>query len=161
MLVFWIATALFSHEDIKTVVNQSRLLISDGGYQALITSRVKLLGRKIERSNFRHFIGRLIATFIGLGWPNAPYDSQSGFKMFLITNDLQAAISKEFQTKWFFDLEIISSLRDKAIYELPLNEWTEVKGSHLDLMSTLVVSREILKVRRVVRKNRKNYNWTL
>ena len=146
----------FSQDDLQAIIEQSRrLLIDGGGYEALISSRVKLLGRKIERSNFRHIVGRLIATFISLGWPNAPYDSQSGFKMFLVTNDLQATISKEFQTKWFFDLEILSSLRIGAIYEFPLNEWTEVNGSHLDLTSIVGVLREVLKVRRVVKKNRK------
>jgi len=145
----------FSQEDIQTVINQSsRLLSNEGGYEALITSRVKLLGRKIERSNFRHFIGRLIATFISLGWPNAPYDSQSGFKMFLLTNELQFVISREFQTKWFFDLEILSSLRIGTIYEFPLNEWTEVNGSHLDLTSIVRVLSEVLKVRRIIKKNK-------
>lgn len=145
----------FSQDDISTVIDQSsRLLIDGRRYEAFISSRVKLLGRKIERSNFRHVVGRLIATFISFGWPNAPYDSQSGFKMFLVTDDLQAAISKEFQTKWFFDLEILSSLRIGTIYEFPLNEWTEVNGSHLDLSSIVGVLREVLKVRRVIRKNR-------
>jgi len=147
----------FSHSDILNGIQLSNEVLVQGNYEALISSRVKMLGRKIERSELRHFIGRLIATLISFGWSESPYDSQSGFKMFLMTDNLERIISKEFKTKWFFDLEILSGLQSGSIYEYPLNEWREINGSHLDFTSAPRIISEVFKVRNIIKTNRREW----
>jgi dolichyl-phosphate beta-glucosyltransferase len=147
----------FGHSDILAGIELSHEVLVQGNYEALISSRVKMLGRKIERSELRHFIGRMIATLISIGWNESPYDSQSGFKMFLVTDNLQRIFSKEFKTKWFFDLEILSALQSGSIYEYPLNQWTEINGSHLDFTSAPRIISEVLKIRRIIKTNRKEW----
>jgi len=105
-------------------------------------ARVKLLGRKIERNEFRHYAGRVFATFVSLVLDLPIYDSQCGAKMFRADAKLERILSKQFKSRWTFDVELIARLikylkntnKDSAqtiIYEIPINIWTDVKGSKL------------------------------
>ncbi len=107
-------------------------------------SRVMLLGRKIKRSSFRHYIGRVFATFVSLVLDLRIYDSQCGAKIFCADAELESIISKKFKSKWIFDVELLARLIKyhkkinkyspyDIIYELPLNNWVDVKGSKLKL----------------------------
>ena len=49
------------------------------GERALFASRVKMLGRRVERSALRHYCGRLFASIVGLNISPDIYDSQCGF----------------------------------------------------------------------------------
>ena len=103
-------------------------------YRTIIGSRVKLAGRKIQRSNLRHYLGRAIATFICRGWALAPYDTQSGFKIFTFDSYFIEAMSRSFVTSWFFDIEIIlrlEKMNSLGIWEIPLTEWSEIEGSNI------------------------------
>lgn len=107
-------------------------------------SRVKLLGRQIERSELRHYIGRIFATSVSIMLKLPIYDSQCGAKIFRTGSELETIICEKFESKWFFDVELIARLTkylqntDKCtphtvIYEIPLNTWVEVKGSKLKI----------------------------
>ncbi|MEM6885037.1 MAG: glycosyltransferase, partial [Verrucomicrobiota bacterium] len=41
-------------------------------------SRIKMMGRKIQRSELRHYIGRIYATLVGMSLKIPVYDSQCG-----------------------------------------------------------------------------------
>jgi glycosyltransferase involved in cell wall biosynthesis len=128
---------------------------SESPFAGLIASRVALSGRNISRSWFRHYIGRLISTYLFLGWERSPYDSQCGFKLFKVDSDLIESIVVDFKTTWFFDLELIlrlSALRSNAIMEIPLNYWTEVEGSKINYKRFLGIIREICRMKRIIRK---------
>jgi glycosyltransferase involved in cell wall biosynthesis len=107
-------------------------------------SRVKLLGRKIERNHFRHYIGRVFATLVSLALDLPIYDSQCGAKMFSADAELKQIISVKFRSKWIFDVELIARLKkyqkekntpalQSIIYEIPLKTWVDVEGSKLKL----------------------------
>ena len=107
-------------------------------------SRVKLLGRQIKRSEFRHYIGRVYATFVSLVLDLEIYDSQCGAKMFRVDSIIGLIISDKFRSKWVFDVELIARLikylkrtnitsAQSIIYEIPLESWNDVKGSKLKL----------------------------
>lgn len=104
--------------------------------QMVFGARVKLMGRTIERSASRHYLGRLAATLIASGLRLPIYDTQCGAKMFRVTGELADLFQEPFLSSWIFDVEIIGRLISAnggavppdAIYELPLNEW-EHKGS--------------------------------
>jgi len=107
-------------------------------------SRVKLLGRRIERNEFRHYIGRVFATFVSLVLDLPIYDSQCGAKMFRAEEELERIISEKFRSRWIFDVELIARLTkylkktnkdspSATIYEIPLKNWVDVRGSKLKL----------------------------
>ncbi len=101
--------------------------------QVVIGSRVHLAGRKIERVNFRHYIGRLFATVVSLTFGFDIYDTQCGAKLFK-SELLIPVIQKPFFSRWIFDVEFIIRilrLQDKSnwLFELPVKKWENVSGT--------------------------------
>ena len=108
--------------------------------ELVLGSRVRLLGRHIERRAVRHYLGRVFATGASMTLGLAVYDTQCGAKVFRSTPRLRALLAEPFLTSWVFDVEILArfmrSLRGepgltaaRRIYELPLRRWTDVPGS--------------------------------
>jgi glycosyltransferase involved in cell wall biosynthesis len=106
----------------------------------VLGSRVKLLGRHIDRKTSRHYIGRVLATGAATVLGLAVYDTQCGAKLFRANDDLRAVFDRPFTTRWIFDVEMIARYIDGAgparvveraerIYELPLREWVDEPGS--------------------------------
>lgn len=109
---------------------------------AVIGSRVRLLGRSIERRAARHYSGRVFATAVSLALRLPVYDTQCGAKLFRVTPRLTNAIATPFTSRWVFDVELLARLgvRDghyssdyllESVYELPLHEWRDVAGTRL------------------------------
>jgi dolichyl-phosphate beta-glucosyltransferase len=120
------------YEDVVKVLRLAR----NTNYDSIFSSRVKLAGRVINRKRFRHFFGRLIAGFLSSAWPSMPYDTQCGFKLFKNNNSLQIAMREKFQTRWFFDIEVVLNLTKISgskikIWEEPLTIWGDVEGSKI------------------------------
>ncbi len=97
---------------------------------AIFGSRIHRLGAKINRSFFRHVIGRLLATFMNALFKVGTYDSQCGAKLFR-RDSVKKAFGDPFVSKWLFDLEIIIRLRGMDMLECPLKCWSDVGGSKL------------------------------
>jgi glycosyltransferase involved in cell wall biosynthesis len=120
-----------------------------------IASRVKLAGKQIHRNLLRHYLSRLILSFIGFGIPNMPYDSQSGLKILRNSARLKRALDDSFRTRWFFDLELMSRLgmtRKSCLWEEPVDSWFEIPGSKLRFKSVIQVLKEIITVRHLLKK---------
>ena len=115
------------------------LLLDSTDAEIVIGSRVRLLGRNIERSAVRHYLGRLFATCASLILKISIYDTQCGAKIFRNTETVRQVFSKPFKVKWIFDVEMLArfSIVNKTSpavissrwIELPLSEWIDVKGS--------------------------------
>ena len=126
----------FSELEIIEILGISEKVFLELGLDALLMSRVKLAGRKIERGALRHYIGRLIASFLGRGIPEFPYDTQCGFKLFKATPTFFQTLAVKFQTRWFVDLEILCRMFKKGenpirLREWPLENWREVENSRI------------------------------
>ena len=100
-------------------------------------SRVKLLGRRIDRHAHRHYAGRVFATAASLALGLDVYDTQCGAKIFRVNPEIRRVFETPFVSKWVFDVEILARYANvvgtgraaSSIYELPLTTWTDVPGS--------------------------------
>ena len=99
----------------------------------LMGSRVKLHGSTvIIRNEFRHYIGRIVATVISSLLKLAVYDTQCGAK-FIRASDAVSVFDKPFMSRWLFDVEIIFRVLEKygyenieqQLFEIPLSRWVE------------------------------------
>jgi dolichyl-phosphate beta-glucosyltransferase len=115
----------------------------------VLGSRIKKLGSIIERTYFRHYAGRIIATIIDERFKLGCYDTQCGAKLFK-TPVLAKAVKEPFYTKWFFDVEILLRIRKEFNVlngiEYPLTVWHHVKSSKINLLSFPLVFKELLKL---------------
>jgi glycosyltransferase involved in cell wall biosynthesis len=108
--------------------------------EIVLGSRVRLLGRHIERRAVRHYLGRVFATGASITLGLAVYDTQCGAKLFRATPTLRRLLAEPFLTSWVFDVEILARFKRalrgqpgpsaaERVYELPLRRWTDVPGS--------------------------------
>jgi glycosyltransferase involved in cell wall biosynthesis len=150
----------FSREDIFRMVEQaSEKCVESQKFpiDVLLSSRVGLAGHQINRRRSRHYLGRMIATFLTNGWKDAPYDTQSGFKLFRNSIPFQQALNEEFKTKWFVDVELFTRIGinkggDLNLWEEPVTSWRDVEGSKISLRKILRITVEIILARREIRK---------
>jgi len=139
----------YADADLSTPGDEIGRLAAElrGGTASVIMgSRVRLLGRQIERDPVRHYLGRLFATCASLALALSVYDTQCGAKWFRVTPVLEAALTRPFTSRWVFDVELIGRLlkRDgRAGYgardfaEVLLQRWTDVAGSKLTVVAAL------------------------
>jgi glycosyltransferase involved in cell wall biosynthesis len=134
----------YADADLSTPVDELLRLAADVDryrVDVVLASRVRLLGRHIDRHAHRHYLGRIFATFASLALRLAVYDTQCGAKFFRVIPALVAALQEPFRTRWIFDVELLARLLDgspdapplhpDAIREVPLRTWRDVKGSKL------------------------------
>ncbi len=119
-------------------------LLEGSAFNVVIGSRVKLLGRSIERNAVRHYVGRVFATCASLFLRMPVYDTQCGAKIFNRSPSLEAAMSVPFKVRWIFDVELLARLKlieeasgnhepESSWVEHPLHAWADVKGSKVSL----------------------------
>jgi len=120
-------------------------------------SRVKLLGREIERRAFRHYGGRVFATVASLALGLPVYDTQCGAKFFRVTDPLRRALAHPFTSRWGFDVELIARLL-RASYgasdfvEIPLKVWRDVAGSKVRPLPALRTYIDLIRIGVMLRR---------
>jgi len=121
-------------------------ILSEKNLDMVLGSRIKKIDTVIERSFFRHIVGRGIATIIDQKFGLGVYDTQCGAKLFR-SSLIENAVTNPFYTKWFFDVELL--LRVKKLnpgfiaVEVPLSKWINVRNSKLGLLSFPVVFKDL------------------
>ena len=126
---------------------------------AALGSRVKLLGRDIDRSERRHYLGRVFATCASLALGLPVYDTLCGLKLFRNVPAVAAALADPFTSRWIFDVELIGRLASAAerdvgrrIREVPLERWHERGASRLRARDFLRAPVELWRIARSTRE---------
>jgi glycosyltransferase involved in cell wall biosynthesis len=147
------ADSSISASSVLAILDKFRQLYSSE-FDMVWSSRIKLSGRKISRSNSRHLIGRAISIFLGHR-SQLPYDSQCGYKIFKVKPGLVSALEKSFRTKWFVDLEILTRCiqhdSNTTVWEEPVGDWKEVPGSKINFSQALHILQEISYIKSVLK----------
>lgn len=135
---FWDADLATPLDELPAFV---QVLDAERDVDIVIGSRVKLMGRTIERNPVRHYLGRLFATAASVSLDLPVYDTQCGAKVFRATPLLERVLETPFRARWVFDVELLarfmamdgqgSAYLDRALVELPLRRWIDVSGSKL------------------------------
>lgn len=91
--------------------------------------RVKMLGRRIERSPLRHAAGRVFATILANVFRVPVYDSQCGLKVFRADRYRDAA-PRLSDDRWTWDTQLLILFfrRGLSVEEFPV-DWHDVPGS--------------------------------
>lgn len=135
---FWdadLSTPLTAIDDLAGVMERENANI-------VIGSRVRLMGKSIERRASRHYLGRVFATMASLALNLPVYDTQCGAKLFRNTEFLRQVFEKPFMSDWIFDVETLARFDlyeraaggpglKKTLIEYPLKEWKDIKGSKM------------------------------
>lgn len=116
---------------------------------ALFASRIKLLGRRVERLLKRHLLGRIFATLVSELLSIPVYDSQCGLK--LVPRAAYEAVAARLRVNGFaFDVELLAALIDGGcvVREVPI-DWHEVAGGKVRLLrDSWRMARDVRRIRR-------------
>lgn len=114
------------------------VLDEDDSVELVTGARVQLLGRTVERSALRHYVGRVFAAFASMALGLRVYDTQCGAKLFRVTVGTVGLFELPFLSRWAFDVELLARLGqqrngaaslEEAVYEFPLQSWIHASGS--------------------------------
>jgi glycosyltransferase involved in cell wall biosynthesis len=137
---FWDADLSTPLDAIPDFVDE---LDSHPSLEVLFGSRIRMLGRRIDRLASRHYLGRVSATAISLTLGLTVYDTQCGAKLFRVSPECKELFETPFSSRWIFDVEIIARMKkarresgspgpEDVILEMPLWEWRDVEGSKVN-----------------------------
>jgi len=141
-------------------------LLSDEQLMCVLGSRWARLGAVVERSNARHYLGRVFATLASMMLKLGVYDTQCGAKWFRGSSLLVASLQSGFISRWAFDVELIGRLYNGvggeygyeagAFKELALTTWVDKPGSKIRFFDKLKVLIELVQIAGYLRKLRRH-----
>ncbi|HEX4164146.1 MAG TPA: glycosyltransferase [Bryobacteraceae bacterium] len=150
----------FWDADLATPLNALNdflaILVVKPEIEMVFGARVQLLGRHVQRSATRHYLGRIFATTVSVALRLAIYDTQCGAKLFRVTSGTRQIFAEPFLSKWVFDVEIIARYHQlffresrrlsDVIYEFPLERWTDVAGSKVQPADFFIAFRDVFRI---------------
>lgn len=149
-----LATPLPAIQDLQNQLEQQPSL------DLVLGSRIKILGKDIQRDAFRHYVGRIIATCISVVLQLPVYDSQCGAKLFR-SRSVAGLFQEPFLSPWLFDVELLARLirlygRDELlrgkVAEMPLRQWIEQHDSRVKLTYFFKLWYELYRIYQTYRK---------
>jgi dolichyl-phosphate beta-glucosyltransferase len=153
----------FLDADLSTPVDEMLRILdvldARADVEAVLGARVALLGRTIERTPARHYLGRVFATVASTMLGVRVYDTQCGAKAFRVTEALRGALASSFSSRWAFDVELLArllrSMEPGRLVEVPLQSWHDVKGSKLSPRAMVRAGVDLLRIGAASRDQRR------
>jgi len=134
-LAFVDADGSVSAGEVARVLGLARSLPADSqALPALFASRVKMLGRSVDRQFKRHLLGRVFATLVSELLDIPVYDSQCGLK--LVPREAFQSVHPQLKVNGFaFDVDLLVALIDQGtpVIEVPI-DWHEEPGGKVHLL---------------------------
>lgn len=129
-------------------VSQVLDLARDGQTRAVFASRIKMLGKDVQRDFRRHLMGRVYATIVSETLRIPVYDSQCGLKVVPRTafENVKPLLHI---TGFAFDVELLCALLDTGcvVHEQPIS-WHETAGGKVRLLrDSWRMFRDVLAIR--------------
>ncbi len=142
----------FIDADFATPFSEFKRLLKiaqEQNIDIIFGSRIMLHGNEIKRNTYRHYISRIILTFLNLIFDLKIYDTQCGCKIYK-KNVLNIITNMTFVSKWLFDIEIFINLKIKNLnikmLETPLLKWNEIPGSKIKLKDIILIPIDLIKI---------------
>lgn len=147
---------------LDAIVAMRNVLESRPWLEVVLGSRVRLLGRKIDRKPARHYLGRIFATAASLALGLPVYDTQCGAKLFRATPLTAELFRETFLSRWLFDVELLARLVqrrerfgagpiEEIVYEFTLSRWSDVDGSKVKPTDFAKAAGELFQIWRTYR----------
>ena len=153
---YWDADLATPLEELPTFVS---ILDERPNTDLVLGSRVRLLGRHIERKFYRHAYGRVFATVVSEMLQLPVCDTQCGAKLLRNNSVMRSAVAAPFMSRWVFDVEMLARLiiawseegldAKEKIVEQPLMRWTDIPGSKIGVSDAV---RAIYEVGRIEKR---------
>ena len=160
-VAFWDADLATPLEELLSLL---RLAEDHRDARMVVGSRVRLLGRSIERSMVRHYAGRIFATMASLILSLPLYDTQCGAKLLRVTPTLPTLLGRPFLSRWIFDVELFARIAADAsrehldpqtcIIEYPLQTWREQGNTKMHFVDFIRIPWDLLRISFVTRGRR-------
>lgn len=135
LVAYWDADLATPVEELPGMI---KVLEAEESVHGVFGSRVRLMGRTIERRPLRHYLGRVFATAASMVLGLPVYDTQCGAKAFRVTRELGMVLDQPFRSKWIFDVELLARFKgvlqadtNSRLREYPLHAWRDIGGSKL------------------------------
>ena len=149
IVAFLDADAAFPASEVTRLAHLSQDLLSGDQPQwdSVWSSRIMLGGRQIKRRSSRHYISRAIATVVAPMHGYEIYDTQSGYKIFKTSQELESCLREPFKTRWFADVELLQRWShitgdQMRIWEEPVIGWQDMAGSKMNRSQYLQLMRD-------------------
>jgi dolichyl-phosphate beta-glucosyltransferase len=145
-LAFVDADGSITADEVSRLIQLSRVTPSG---TALFASRIKMLGKTVQRDFRRHLIGRIYATLVSEILSIPVYDSQCGLK--LVPRALFEQIEPQLTITGFaFDVDLLTALLDQGhtVQEVPIS-WHETPGGKVHLIrDSFRMARDVLRIKK-------------
>lgn len=126
-LAFVDADGAISAEEFFRVAS----MLDDLRADVVAGSRIRMAGRHIERSVFRHLQGRVFATMVEWTFNFGFYDTQCGLKFFR-GDLLRSVLPRLAEEHWMLDIEVLAQFQRQGAraVEVPI-DWVDFAGSRV------------------------------
>ncbi|MBK7858056.1 MAG: glycosyltransferase [Archangiaceae bacterium] len=124
-------------------------MLEDADFDVLASSRVRMAGHTILRSEFRHWQGRVFATLTELSLRLGLYDPQCGYKLFR-AQYLRPLLGRLKEKTWMLDVEVMALIARAGgrLREEPI-DWADTGVSKVRFgVDAMKMARDLVALRR-------------
>lgn len=126
-------------------------------------SRIPKIDNNIQRKKIRHYVSRIIATFISNQLKLPIYDTQCGCKIFEQSLS-EKVFSEKFISKWLFDVELFHRLiilynlenMSTICREIPLKNWIDYDDSKVKMSYIFKIWFDLYNIKKKYKPFKKN-----